>query len=110
MKKSIPKVRERESEASILGNDWEREFPLTPVLNEVPVSWFQLPECVANMDLCHKMLKLVNGLGFFYMNGEGNLALTRPHGTNGNVMFEVPVSRLHLPHCVSCKNMDFQLG
>ena len=31
MKKSIPKVRERESEASILGNDWEREFPLTPV-------------------------------------------------------------------------------
>ena len=30
MKKSIPKVRERESEASILGNDWEREFPLTP--------------------------------------------------------------------------------
>ena len=25
-------------------------------------------------------------------------------------MFEVPVSRLHLPHCVSCKNMDFQLG
>ena len=44
------------------------------------------------------------------MNGGGNLALTRPHGTNGNVMFEVPVSRLHLPHCVSCKNMDFQLG
>ena len=31
MKKSIPKVRERESEASILGNDREREFPLTPV-------------------------------------------------------------------------------
>ena len=30
MKKSIPKVRERESEASILGNDREREFPLTP--------------------------------------------------------------------------------
>ena len=30
MKKSIPKVRERESEASILRNDWEREFPLTP--------------------------------------------------------------------------------
>ena len=31
MKKSIPKVREWESEASILGNDREREFPLTPV-------------------------------------------------------------------------------
>ena len=30
MKKSIPKVWERESEASILGNDREREFPLTP--------------------------------------------------------------------------------
>ena len=44
------------------------------------------------------------------MNGRGNLALTRPHGTNGNVMLEVPVSRLHLAHCVSCKNMDFQLG
>ena len=29
-KKSIPKVRERESEASILGNDREQEFPLTP--------------------------------------------------------------------------------
>ena len=33
MKKSIPKVRERESEASILGNDREREFPLTPVFD-----------------------------------------------------------------------------
>ena len=32
MKKDIPKVRERESEASILGNDREREFPLTPAL------------------------------------------------------------------------------
>ena len=30
MKKSIPKVQERESEASFLGNDREREFPLTP--------------------------------------------------------------------------------
>ena len=30
MKKSIPKVRERESEAFILGNDREWEFPLTP--------------------------------------------------------------------------------
>ena len=30
MKKSIPNVRERESEASILGNVREREFPLTP--------------------------------------------------------------------------------
>ena len=30
MKKSIPKVQERESEASILGNDREQEFPLTP--------------------------------------------------------------------------------
>ena len=31
MKKNIPKVRERESEAFILGNGWEWEFPLTPV-------------------------------------------------------------------------------
>ena len=30
MKKIIPKVREWESEASILGNDREREFPHTP--------------------------------------------------------------------------------
>ena len=30
MKKSIPKVQERESEASILGIVREREFPLTP--------------------------------------------------------------------------------
>ena len=35
MKKSIPKVRERESEASILGNDREREFPLTPANRQV---------------------------------------------------------------------------
>ena len=33
MKKSIPKVRERESEAFILGNDREREFLLTPGSN-----------------------------------------------------------------------------
>ena len=32
MKKSIPIIRERESEASILGNGREREFPLTPVV------------------------------------------------------------------------------
>ena len=31
MKKSIPIIRERESEAFILGNGREREFPLTPV-------------------------------------------------------------------------------
>ena len=30
MKKSIPIIRERESEAFILGNGREREFPLTP--------------------------------------------------------------------------------
>ena len=30
MKKSIPIIRERESGAFILGNGWEREFPLTP--------------------------------------------------------------------------------
>ena len=30
MKKSIPIIRERESEAFILGNGGEREFPLTP--------------------------------------------------------------------------------
>ena len=33
MKKDIPKVWERESEASILWNDREREFPLTPGRN-----------------------------------------------------------------------------
>ena len=33
MKKSIPIIRERESEAFILGNGREREFPLTPALN-----------------------------------------------------------------------------
>ena len=32
MKKSIPIIRERESEAFILGNGREREFPLTPGL------------------------------------------------------------------------------
>ena len=35
MKKSIPIIRERESEAFILGNGREREFPLTPELNAV---------------------------------------------------------------------------
>ena len=30
VKKSIPIIRERESEALILGNGGEREFPLTP--------------------------------------------------------------------------------
>ena len=30
MTKSIPTIREQESEAFILGNGWEREFPLTP--------------------------------------------------------------------------------
>ena len=30
MTKSIPIIREQESEAFILGNGWEREFPLTP--------------------------------------------------------------------------------
>ena len=38
MKKSIPKVRERESEASILGNVREREFPLTPA-GHAPSTW-----------------------------------------------------------------------
>ena len=32
MKKSIPVIRERQSEAFILGNGREREFPLTPAL------------------------------------------------------------------------------
>ena len=32
MKKSISIIREKESEAFILGNGREREFPLTPVL------------------------------------------------------------------------------
>ena len=34
MKKSITIIRERESEAFILGNGWEREFPLTPASNK----------------------------------------------------------------------------
>ena len=34
MKKSIPIIREWESEAFILGNGREREFPLTPVMPE----------------------------------------------------------------------------
>ena len=38
MKKSIPKVRERESEASILGNVREREFPLTPATTALQCS------------------------------------------------------------------------
>ena len=33
MKKSIPIIRERESEAFILGNGREREIPLTPDLD-----------------------------------------------------------------------------
>ena len=33
MKKSIPVIRERESEAFILGNEREREFPPTPVIS-----------------------------------------------------------------------------
>ena len=40
MKKSIPIIREWESEAFILGNGREREFPLTPVLSgnsEIPL-------------------------------------------------------------------------
>ena len=32
MKKSIPTIWERESEAFILGNGREQEFPLTPAL------------------------------------------------------------------------------
>ena len=40
MKKSIPLIRERESEAFILGNGREREFPLTPVfINIAVVVW-----------------------------------------------------------------------
>ena len=33
MKKIHSRNSGRESEASILGNDWEREFPLTPALH-----------------------------------------------------------------------------
>ena len=35
MKESIPIIRERESEAFILGNGREREFPLTPETGEL---------------------------------------------------------------------------
>ena len=52
MKKSIPKVRERESEASILGNDREREFPLTPV--RLPIG--KLPCCVVFSCMLTKQL------------------------------------------------------
>ena len=38
MKKSIPIIRARESEAFILGNGREREFPLTPVPNNQPTN------------------------------------------------------------------------
>ena len=42
MKKSIPIIRERESEASILGNGREREFPLTPDFKEkIKITSFQ---------------------------------------------------------------------
>ena len=37
MKKSIPIIRERESEAFILGNGRKREFPLTPGKSAVHV-------------------------------------------------------------------------
>ena len=48
MKKSIPIIQERESEAYILGNGREREFPLTPEsLEHVPfeVAFTQWRRC-----------------------------------------------------------------
>ena len=55
MKKSIPKVWERESEASILGNDREREFRLTPgALSEV--EWIlENGEFSSSRKLWHKL-------------------------------------------------------
>ena len=63
MKKSIPKVRERESEASILGNDREREFPLTPESNQMhmvilndahwPKCWWIEPSCIRSLRMLH---------------------------------------------------------
>ena len=38
MKKSLPIIGERESEAFILGNGREREFPLTPVLRKTGIA------------------------------------------------------------------------
>ena len=46
MKKSIPIVRERESEAFILGNGREREFPLTPAINS---TWSKI-----ELEKCHE--------------------------------------------------------
>ena len=72
MKKSIPKVRERESEASILGDDREREFPLTPVRNsiqnretEILLSEIVLtPLLLSNMMFLFQFIKLINILTF----------------------------------------------
>ena len=41
MKKSIPIIWERESEAFNLGNGREREFPLTPV-EICAITWFKI--------------------------------------------------------------------
>ena len=60
MKKSIPKVRERESEASILGNDREREFPLTPAIMAVYYG-------IVDRDHRHPMTSLRRSLKFSYL-------------------------------------------
>ena len=61
MKKSIPKVRERESEASILGNVREREFPLTPVHREVtgqdPAVQTDVSSKATNQAQCHAVFR-----------------------------------------------------
>ena len=50
MKKSIPVIREWESEALILGNGWEREFPLTPAAR-TPNSKYQKQGCQRVFDV-----------------------------------------------------------
>ena len=59
MKKSIPKVRERESEASILWNDREREFPLTPVCKLLLVTFRLFTFCYFQLILVTFSFKLI---------------------------------------------------
>ena len=56
MKKSIPIFRERESEAFILGNGWERKFPLTPDLPEEPTHSNFSIDHIRYLILCCRMM------------------------------------------------------
>ena len=59
MKKSIPKVRERESEASILGNDREREFPLTPEV-KAPCNYCTFTTVISQSHIIFKKVEDIN--------------------------------------------------